>query len=938
MKSLFLLDAMALIYRSFFAFQKTPRITSSGLNTSAAFGFTSFLIDLIKKERPSHLAVCIDSQKPTFRHEEYEQYKATRSKMPEEIASNIPFIKSILSAMNIPLIECAGYEADDIIGTLSKKGSEQNYNVFMVTPDKDLGQLVNDRVSMYKPAHGKTPAEILGPKEICEKFGIKSPVQMIDYLGLVGDSSDNIPGVSGVGPVAAKKLLDQFNDIETIISNTDSIKNQALKTKIENCKEQAILSKYLATIITDVPCNCNIDSFEIKTPDFDKLKVIFSELEFKTLAQRIVTGISLDHNKDADRTDLFPQKAINAATSQVYTETTPDYNAPTLFDTSFNTIDSTLHYYHLISSPEEIENLLTLLLPQKFIAFDTETTGLDANNCELVGFSFSFKPHEAYYVACPCNFNSTHNIIAKFKPVFEDKNKVIIGHNIKFDILVLKWYDIEIYANLFDTMIAHYIINPESKHSMDYTSQVYLNYDPVPIENLIGNKNNSQISMRDVPIGIIKDYAAEDADVTFQVYHKLTPELEKVGGTKLFETVEMPLIKVLADMEFEGVKIDVNILNDFAEQLKKEIHETEATIYAYAGSSFNIGSPKQLGEILFDKLQIIAKPKKTKTGQYATGEDILLKLQYVHPIIEQILNYRSLSKLVSTYIEPLPQLINPRTGRIHTTFNQAVVATGRLSSNNPNLQNIPVRTERGREIRKAFVPRTKNSLIVSADYSQIELRIMAHISGDINMQNAFKLGKDIHTATAAAVYNVDEAFVTPEMRRTAKTVNFGIIYGISAFGLSERLHISRKHSVELINQYFENYPGIKKYMTEIVEFAKENGFVETILGRKRYINDILSKNATVRGYAERNAINAPIQGSSADMIKIAMINVQNEIQQLNLQSKMILQVHDELVFDACESEVDQLKKILIEKMTNALKLDVPIEVSVGVGKNWLEAH
>ncbi|MDR2083788.1 MAG: DNA polymerase I [Bacteroidales bacterium] len=943
---LYLFDAMALIYRAYFAFQKNPRITSTNINTSAAFGFTTYLYELIKKEHPTHLAVCFDSQKPTFRHEKYEQYKANRSAMPEDIASNIPYIKEILTAFNIPIVVCEGYEADDIIGTIATKACKEGYEVFMVTPDKDFGQLVNDCIKMYKPAYGKNPTEILGEKEVCEKFGLKNTRQMIDYLGLVGDSSDNIPGVPGVGPVGAKKLLDEFDNIENILENTDKIKNQTLKQKIVDNKELAIESKHLATIVTDTPCHSDIDSFILSKPNAKELKEIFEKLEFRTLGKRIFTDLSLDEqsNKtgEADKIDKIDKldkidKAKADKKDSGFGGLFGDSEAG-LFTDIYENIKTVKHEYILLQEEKEIDDLIKILQDKKEFAFDVETTGLDANNCELVGFSIAFEKHKAYYITCPNNFDETCQIISKFKTFFNDPEMLIIGQNLKFDFLVLKWYDINVKARIFDTMIAHYLINPETKHNMDYLAQVYLNYNPVSIESLIGKKGANQGNMRNVDLEILKEYAAEDADITYQLYLILNEELKKTNNIKLFEMIEMPLVKVLTSMEFEGVRIDPNALNSFSEELSKDIYKLEENIYDYAGEIFNINSPKQLGEILFDKLKIAQKPKKTKTGQYSTGEDILSKLQFIHPIVDDILSYRSLTKLKSTYVEPLPQLINPRTGRIHTTYNQAVVATGRLSSNNPNLQNIPIRTERGKEIRKAFVPRNNDFIFLSADYSQIELRLIAHISKDKGMINAFKEGKDIHTATAAAVFGIPEKEVTADMRRMAKTVNFGIIYGISTFGLSERLHIPRKRAAELIEQYFISYPNIKKYMEDIVVFAKEHEYVETILGRKRFIKDINSRNNVTRGYAERFAINAPIQGSSADMIKIAMINIEKEIEDKNLKSRMILQVHDELIFDTHKSETELLSKIVQDKMSTTIELSVPIDVSVGIGNNWLEAH
>ena len=943
-EKIYLFDAMALIYRAYYAFQRNPRITSTNMNTSAAFGFTMYLHELIRKEKPTHLAVCFDSQKPTFRHEIFEEYKANRSKMPEDIATNIPFIKEIVEAFNIPLVECEGFEADDIIGTIATVAGNQGYEVFMVTPDKDFGQLVNENVKIYKPARGESPAEIMGVAEVCEKFGLKNAEQMKDYLGLVGDASDNIPGVAGVGPVAAKKLLDEFGNIENILENVEQIKNQALKQKIIDNKEAALSSKFLATIVTDAPCCSDLNSFKLNTPNVTALKDVFEKLEFRSLAKKIFTDLSLSVQYDDVSTQNVSSQKVKTPVAKTSDN---DFGGLFTFDDNGNTelfvdiyanIKTVEHEYILIQTEKEIDDLVDVLKMQKEFAFDVETTGLDANNCELVGFSIAFEKHKAYYVTCPSDFDETCKIISKFKAFFDDPNVLIIGQNLKYDFLVLKWYKIEVKAAIFDTMIAHYLLNPDYKHNMDYLAQAYLKYNPVSIESLIGKKGSAQGNMRNVDIEQLKEYAAEDADVTYQLYLILKEELAKTNNTKLFEDVEMPMVKVLTAMEFEGVHIDTGVLKTFSEELVEEIHKLEENIYDYAGEIFNISSPKQLGEILFDKLKIANKPKKTKTGQYSTGEDILSKLQFVHPIVDEILSYRSLTKLKSTYIEPIPQLVNPKTQRVHTTYNQAVVATGRLSSNNPNLQNIPIRTERGREIRKAFVARNSDYLLLSADYSQIELRLIAHISNDINMIEAFNEGKDIHAATAAIVFGKQEAEVTSDMRRMAKAVNFGIIYGISPFGLSEQLHITRGAAAELIEQYFISYPGIKKYMENIVIYAQEHTYVETILGRKRYIKDINSSNNTIRGYAERFTINAPIQGSSADMIKLAMININKDIEASNLKSRMIMQVHDELVFDMHKSEEEILRAIVENRMRTAIELKVPVDVSIGVGNNWLEAH
>ena len=950
MNRLFLLDAMALIYRAYFAMLHSKRITSNGTNTSAAFGFINYLYDILQKEKPTHIGVCIDSFAPTFRHQEYEQYKANREKIPEDIVSNLPYIRSIISAFNIPLIECAGYEADDIIGTIASHTSKTGqFKVYIVTPDKDLCQIVDDNVNIYKPAHGKNVMEIIDKQGVCEKFGIKTPKQVIEYLGLVGDAVDNIPGVTGIGPVAAKKLLTEFDTIDNIIANADSIKNDNIRKKIQANMDNALLSKRLATIETNVPCNHNINDFILKNPDVNAVKTICEQLEFRVFEKRFFTDLSLSQNYlnntvHSDLPNLFnnsnnnPDNHNTSSNNLLFNNLFDEESLKKIEKSNFATIQNTPHEYILVNNDNAINGLIEILNNSKVLSFDTETTSLNANDCDLVGFSFSVEPHKAYFVTCPDKFKDTHNLIHKFQHILNDSTKLVIGQNIKFDMLVLKLYDMDINAPIFDTMIAHYLINPESRHNMDYLSEIYLKYTPVATEELIGKKGLTQGNMQNVQIETLKEYAAEDADITLQLYYKLKNEITKFKYDNLLNNIEMPLVKVLVSMEHEGVKIDTDFLKKYEFQLNDEIHNIENQIYEYAGQQFNISSPKQLGDILFDKMHLADKPKKTKSGQYSTGEDILQKLQFIHPIVQCILDYRSLSKLLSGYVEPLPELINKRTGRVHTNFNQAVVATGRLSSNNPNLQNIPVRTERGKEIRKAFIPSDDNHVILSADYSQIELRLIAHISKESNMQQAFIDKKDIHSATAATIFDVNETEVDAEMRRIAKTVNFGIIYGISAFGLAERLHVSRSRASFLINQYFIKYPAIKRYMNETVIFAKNHGYVETIMGRRRYIKDINSANSNIRGYAERNAINAPIQGSSADLIKIAMININNKIEKEGMKSKMIIQVHDELVFDTLKEEKSQLTEIVDFEMKNAIKLDIPLEVSIGTGSNWLEAH
>ena len=921
-KKLFLLDAMALIYRAFFAMSRNPQINSKGQNTSAILGFANTLLEILKKEKPTHIAVAFDTMAPTQRHEDFAEYKANREKIPEDLAASIPYVMELIRGMNIPVIFREGYEADDIIGTLAKKAEKEGFTTFMMTPDKDFGQLVSDHIFLYKPARGGEKPVVMGVKEVCEKYSIETPEQFIDILGLWGDAVDNIPGVPGVGEKTAAKLISEFGSIENLLQNTDKLKGK-LKENLEQFSDQALHSKKLATILLDVPVDFDEEDLRVIPPNAEALKKLFDELEFRTFAKRFFTQLSLENNQ--------PEESgleLNFTIETPQTEET----------SSLKDINNTAHQYHYIDTPEKAKELAAKLSKQKSFCFDTETTGIDPSTAELVGMSFSFKPHEAYYIPIPETYNDAVKTVAVFKDVMENENIEKTGQNIKFDISMLQWYDVEVKGKFFDTMIAHYLLEPDQRHNMDYLAEKYLNYSPVPIENLIGKKGVNQMSMRTVEADLIKEYAAEDADITWQLKQVLEPLLKETETLKLFEETEMPLVPVLAAMETEGVKLDIPVLNEFGNLLEKEIADLIKEIWELAGEEFNISSPKQLGDILFDKLQISDKPKKTKTGQYSTGEDVLVKLSFRHPIVEKILEYRSLTKLKSTYVDSLPLLVNPRDGRIHTSYNQAVAATGRLSSNNPNLQNIPIRTERGREIRKAFIPRNSDYTLLAADYSQIELRIIAHLSKDYNMMDAFRKGMDIHTATAARVYGLPPHEISKEMRRRAKTVNFGIIYGISAFGLSERLGISRREASEIITSYFEKYPGIDAYMKSTIEFAKEHGYVETILGRRRYINDINSANAVVRGYAERNAINAPIQGSSADMIKVAMINIFKEFQKKKLKTRMILQVHDELVFDVHKDEIEEVKILVEEKMKHAMELDIPIEVDMNTGSNWLEAH
>ena len=916
-KKLFLLDAMALIYRAYFAMSRNPRINSKGLNTSAILGFANSLYDILKNEKPTHIGVAFDTMAPTLRKEGYADYKANREKMPEDIQLSLPWIHKLLDGFNIPRLYVDGYEADDVIGTLAKKAEKKGFKVFMMTPDKDFGQLVSENIFLYKPARMGNKAEIWGVKEVCERYGIERPEQLIDILGLWGDASDNIPGVPGIGEKTAIKLIKEFGSIENLLKNTDKLKGK-LRENLEKYADQALESKHLATIILNVPIEFREEELRVKDPDVKYLKELFDELEFKTFAKRIFTDLSI--KKQGTQATLF------------------DDNEKPDEEPAVKTLSKVPHQYHLANTKKQALALAKKLESSQSFAFDTETTGLDPNNSELVGMSFSIKPHEAWYVPVPENYYDAVQTAAIFKNALENEKIEKVGQNIKFDMSVMKWYEVDVKGPLFDTMIAHYLLQPDMKHSMDYLAEVYLNYKPVSIETLIGKKGKNQKSMRTVDEKIIAEYAAEDADITLQLKEIFLPKLKETGTEKLFYEIEMPLVPVLASMEAEGVKLDLEVLKKFSEKLEKEIKKIEQQIYQMAGTEFNIASPKQLGEVLFERLIITAKPKKTKTGQYSTGEDVLLKLRHKHPIIDLILEYRSLSKLKNTYVDALPNLVNPRDGRLHTSYNQAVAATGRLSSNNPNLQNIPIRTEKGREIRKAFVPRNDDYLLLAADYSQIELRIIAHLSKDKSLMEAFRKGMDIHTATASKIYGVKPEMVTKEMRRNAKMVNFGIIYGISAFGLAQRLGIPRSEAASIIKNYFQQYPGVKAYMEKSIAFAREHGYVETILGRRRYLPDINSANSVVRGYAERNAINAPIQGSSADMIKIAMINIFRELEKNNMKTKMILQVHDELVFDLFKEESEKVQQIVKDKMINAIKLDVPVVVDMKTGKNWLEAH
>ncbi len=942
-KKLYLLDAFALIFRAYYALIRNPRITSKGKNTNAQFGFTNTLIDLLNKQKPSHMAVCFDTSAPTERHTDFADYKANRQEAPEDIILSIPDIKRIIEGFNIPIVETDGFEADDVVGTLAKQAEKAGYQVFMVTPDKDYGQLVSDNIKIYKPPYQGGDFEILGPKEVCEKWNIKRVDQVIDILGLMGDAVDNIPGIPGVGEKTAAKLLAEYDTLDNVLANADTIKG-ALGEKIRNGKDLALMSKKLATIITNVPVEFHEENYSVKAIDKDKLRDVFTDLEFKTLGKRILgEEITLaDQPAPAGgqmvQQDLFgnivPRKEAPATPQEpANSEEAPSFSAE-------RNIHNTPHDYRALTSAEEIGELVKTLSGLSEVCFDTETTGLDANQAELVGMSFAWETGKAVYVPCPADQAETAGILAQFKDIWSKKDITWIGQNIKYDLLVLKWYGIELEGPVFDTMIAHYVIEPEGKRSMDLLSAQYLGYEPVSITELIGKKGKTQGNMRDVEIEKVKEYAGEDADITLQLKQVFLPKIKEKEVERVFHEVDNPLVKVLADIEFEGVAIDVPFLQEYSKELDREAKTAEENVYQKAGVRFNLASPKQLGEVLFEKLKLDPKAKKTKTGQYATSEDVLQKLAHENPIVEDILAFRELTKLRSTYVDALPQLINPKSGRVHTSYGQAVAVTGRLASTNPNLQNIPVRSERGKEIRKAFIPRDKNHVLISADYSQIELRIVAAISGDPNMCEAFRLGKDIHTATAAKVYGIEESEVTKEQRYKAKSVNFGIIYGQGAFGLADNLGISRTEAKGIIDNYRKEFSGITTYMDDIVSFAREKGYVETLMGRKRWLRDINSSNFTVRGFAERNAINSPIQGTAADMIKLAMSRILEDIRKMGLKSRMIMQVHDELVFDVLRSEADTLKALILEDMQQAMPLpnNVPVIAEAGMGENWLEAH
>jgi DNA polymerase-1 len=928
-KKLFLLDAYALIYRAYFAFAKNPRVNSKGENTSAAFGFTNVLIDVLKTEQPTHIAVVFDPPGgSTTRQEEFVAYKAHREEMPEDIRSMIHPIKQIVQAFNIPILEVPGYEADDVIGTVALMAEQHGFITYMMTPDKDYAQLVSPQTFIYKPGRGGNPPEILGINEVCEKFEIQNPLQVIDILGLWGDASDNIPGIPGIGEKTAKVLVAKYGSMEGLFAHVHELKGKQ-KENVENFQEQGRMSKMLATIIRDVPVEFDEADLKVCDVNNEAVKAIFTELEFRTLAKRIIgeeiVVTQAPSGSSEPQLDLFGVQSMLE----------PQEAKPTA---GYKTIATEKPSYHLITSAEERKELLELLLTQSAVCFDTETTDIDALHADLVGFSFSYKEREAFYVAVPPEFEAAKAILQEFAPVFLDISIEKIAHNMKYDLKVLHRYGIHLEGPLFDTMIAQYLINPESKQGMDFLATYYLNYQPISIETLIGKKGKNQGNMADLRPEEISDYACEDADITFQLKQILEPEIQKPHLYHLFYEMEMPLVTVLKDIEQEGIAIDTAALDQFSKELDVRITELDKEILSAAGETFNIDSPKQLGEILFEKLKISAKAKKTKTGQYATSEDILQKHEHDHPIIPMILEYRQLRKLKSTYVDPLPTLCDKIDGRIHTNFMQTVTATGRLSSNNPNLQNIPVRTAKGREIRRAFVARSADFQLMAVDYSQIELRIIAALAEDQNMIEAFKNGHDIHAATAAKVFHTTISEVTREQRSAAKAVNFGIIYGQSAFGLAQNLQISRTEAKQIIDAYFEQYPSIRSYMDKVIAQAREHGYVETIMKRRRYLPDIHSANAVVRGFAERNAINAPIQGSAADIIKMAMVAVHQAMSQANLKSKMILQVHDELVFDVHHDEKDQLQKLVKEAMESAVQLTVPMEVEMKLAPNWLEAH
>lgn len=923
MEKLFLLDAYALIYRAYYALIKSPRINSKGFNTSAILGFVNTLEDVLKKENPTHIGIAFDPAGPTFRHEAYPEYKAQREETPEVIRLSVPIIKDIIRAYRIPILEVPGYEADDVIGTLATEAGKRGITTYMMTPDKDYGQLVGENVFMYRPRHNDKAFEVMGVEEVKNKYAIQSPLQVIDLLGLMGDASDNIPGCPGVGEKTAQKLIAQFGNIENLLAHTDQLKG-ALRTKVEENRKQIEFSRFLATIKTDVPLPLDMDALKRESPDEEELRKIFQELEFRTLLERIFK------EKPKETPAATPGQGDLFGFFTPETTSEPEKtNLATLHTLNCN--------YQLVDNEEKLSQLLQNIVTQSVLSLDTETTSTDPIRAELVGMSFSYAENQAFYVPVPADRSEAQKIVDRFRPVFENREIMKVGQNIKYDMLVLANYGVQLQGPLFDTMVAHYVLQPELRHNMDYLAEIYLNYQTIHIEELIGPKGKNQGNMRDLPPASVYEYACEDADVTLKLKNKLEKELDENNVRKLFEEIEMPLIPVLAYMERNGVRIDTEALKETSRHFTLRMKQIEEEVYQLAGTEFNIASPKQVGEVLFDRLKIVEKAKKTKTGQYVTSEEVLESLRGKHEVVGKILEHRGLKKLLGTYIDALPQLINPETGRIHTSFNQTVTATGRLSSSNPNLQNIPIRNEDGKEIRKAFIP-DDGCIFFSADYSQIELRIMAHLSGDPHMIEAFQKGQDIHAATASKIYKVPLEEVTREQRSKAKTANFGIIYGISVFGLAERLNVDRKEAKELIDGYFENYPHVKEYMDESIRIARERGYIETIFKRKRYLPDINSRNAVVRGYAERNAINAPIQGSAADIIKVAMVRIYQRFLKERIQSKMILQVHDELNFSVLPEEQEKVKQIVIEEMESAYKMKAPLLADSGWGPNWLEAH
>ena len=926
-KTLYLLDGFALVYRAYFAFINNPRISSTGMNTSAAFGFTNTLLDVIQKRKPTHMAVVFDpKEEKSARNETFLDYKAHRQEMPEDIRNALPYIERIIDAFNIPLLVCEGYEADDVIGTMAQHASKEGFKTYIMSPDKDLSQLVTENIFWHRPGRMGNPDEIMGVEEVCKKFEVENPLQVIDLLGLMGDAVDNIPGIPGVGEKTAQKFIKEFGSVEGLLANTDKLKGK-MKEKVEAGAEMAMMSKLLATVILDAPCLWDEKSLELEAPNRDKVESLFAELEFRNMNKRVfgeelssgVASPAASKKSNPSQFDMFAEIAEEAEV------------------TSYKTINDVQTSYQTVDTEDGMKALVARMLVEDF-CFDTETTSTDALSATIVGLSVSFVPGEAFYVPFPEDGTAALNQLQIFKPAFLSKERIKTGQNVKYDISILANYGVHVSQPLFDTMLAHYLIEPDMRHGMDFLAETYLHYSPVSIETLIGKKGKGQGNMRDVAIEKVAPYACEDADITLQLREILEPKLTETETREVFDTVEMPLVPVLSSIEREGIRVDTDVLKELSLRFLEQAQEAEKAIFESAGMEFNIASPKQLGEVLFDRLKLDPKAKKTKTGQYSTNEETLSKLAGKHEVIEHILSYRELQKLKGTYVDALPLLIHPNTGRIHTDFNQAVAATGRLSSTNPNLQNIPIRTEKGREIRSAFVPRNEEFTLLSADYSQVELRIIAALSEETNMIEAFRSKTDIHTATAARLYGIETSEVTREQRSAAKTVNFGIIYGISAFGLSQRVNISRTEAAEIIESYFRSYPNIKKYMADSVNYAREYGFVKTITGRRRYLKDITSANFTVRGFAERNAINAPIQGSAADIIKKAMIAIFNEMEKRGMKSKMILQVHDELVFDCHLTEVDELKALVRDKMENAVQLAVPLEVEMSTGSNWLEAH